>query len=88
VAKPVNKEEATMLNTKSLFAFALLVALLGAAIPAEAQKKAAPTKDQSAARAACFEKAQAAATGATTAEKNANGSMVYHECARKAGIRP
>jgi hypothetical protein len=77
-----------MLNTKSLYAFALLIALLGAGIPAEAAKKAAPAKDQSAARAACFEKAQAAATGVTNAEKNANGSMVYHECAQKAGIRP
>jgi hypothetical protein len=36
-------KEANMLSLKSLFAFAVLVPLLGAAIPAEAAKAASPT---------------------------------------------
>lgn len=75
-----------MLNTKSLFGLALLIPLLGAAIPAEA------AKDATAARAACFEQAQAAVAAlradAQPAEKNARGVSAYRACAQKAGIRP
>jgi hypothetical protein len=75
-----------MLNKKSLFGLALLIPLLGAAIPAEA------AKDTTAARAACFEQANAAVAAlradATPAEKNARGVSAYRACAAKAGIKP
>jgi hypothetical protein len=79
-------EETKMLNTKSLVAFALLVPLMGAAIPAHA------AKDSKSARAACFQKANevVASQGfsANTAEKNAMGLDAYRQCCQKAGIRP
>lgn len=58
-----------MLSAKSLFAFAALVPLLGAAIPAEAAKKRA-----TAARAECFKPANAAvaALGPGAAVQNAD----------------
>ena len=75
-----------MLRTKSLFALALL-ALVSAAIPAEAAKQNA-----SAARAECFRKANevVAAQGfsAGIADKNAMGQDAYRQCCFKAGIRP
>jgi hypothetical protein len=81
-----NKEEANMLKSKSLFALALLVPLLGAAIPAQA------AKDSSAARAECFRKANEAVAAqgfsANTADKNAMGQDAYRQCCFKAGIRP
>jgi hypothetical protein len=85
----LNKEEANMLNTKSLFALALLVPLVGAAIPAQAAKQNA-----TAARAACFKQANAAAAalgGASstpTGERQSAGYDAYATCCRKAGIRP
>jgi hypothetical protein len=84
-----NKEEANMLNTKSLFALALLVPLVGAAIPAQAAKQNA-----TAARAACFKQANAAAaatgnvSGTPIAERQAAGYDAYAACCRKAGILP
>jgi len=76
-----------MLRTRSLFAFAILIPLVGATIPAEAAKT-----DAAAARAACFQKANeaAAAVGfsATGADKNAMGQDAYRQCCFKAGIRP
>jgi hypothetical protein len=76
-----------MLSTKSLFALALLVPLLGAAIPAEAAKTNA-----TAARAECFRKANEAVAAqgfsANTADKNAMGQDTYRQCCFKAGIRP
>lgn len=78
-----------MLSTKSLFVLALLVPLLGAAIPAEAAKLNA-----TAARAACFKQANAAVTalgpGASipNPEKQAAGYDAYAACCRKAGILP
>ena len=87
-----------MLNTKILSACALLIPLLGAAIPAQAQNQMtqgqAVKKDaaETAKRTKCFEEAQAAVaklnSGAPNAEKNEVGSDAYHECAMKAGIRP
>jgi hypothetical protein len=79
-----------MLNTKLLFGLALVVPLLGAAIPAEAAKKV----DATAARAACFKQANAAAaaTGNMSstpgAERQSAGYDAYAACCRKAGIRP
>ena len=74
-----------MLNTKSLFALALLVPLLGAAIPAQAA-------NSNAARAECFRKANEAVAAqgfsANTADKNAMGQDAYRQCCFKAGIRP
>jgi hypothetical protein len=76
-----------MLNTKSLVAFAVLVPLMGAAIPAQAAKM-----DSKAARAACFQKANEAVAAqgfaANTADKNAVGLDAYRQCCQKAGIRP
>jgi hypothetical protein len=76
-----------MLNTKSLFAFALLIPLVGVAMPAQAAKT-----DSRAARAACFQKANevVAAQGfsANTADKNAMGQDAYRQCCHKAGIMP
>ena len=76
-----------MLNAKSLFALALLVPLVGVAMPAQAAKT-----NSSAARAACFQKANevVAAQGfaANTADKNAMGQDAYRQCCYKAGIRP
>jgi hypothetical protein len=79
-----------MLNMKSIFGLALLVPLLGVAMPAEAQKK-----DANAIRAECFRQANAAAAGTgvgaaagTTADRNAMGYSAYRACAQKNGIRP
>lgn len=76
-----------MLKPKSLAVFALLVPMLGAAIPAQAAKM-----DSKAARAACFQKANevVAAQGfaANPAQKNAMGLDAYRQCCQKAGIRP
>jgi hypothetical protein len=80
-----------MLNTKSLFGLALLIPLLGAALPAEAAKVNA-----TAARAACFKQANAAAAAsggassgpASQSERQAAGYGAYAECCRKAGIAP
>ncbi len=55
-----------MLNAKSLFAFAVLVPLLGAAIPAEAAK--ATKSNSTAARAECFRQANEANSTAARAE--------------------
>jgi hypothetical protein len=75
-----------MLNAKSLFAFALLVPLFGASIPAEA------AKNSTAARAACFQKANEAVAAqgfsANIADRNAMGQDAYRQCCFKAGIRP
>lgn len=75
-----------MLNKKSLFALALLVPVLGAAIPAQAA-------NSQAARAECFRKANEAVASASgfsgnTADKNAMGQDAYRQCCFKAGIRP
>jgi len=76
-----------MLNTKSLFALALLVPFLGASIPAEAAKTNA-----TAARAECFRKTKEAVAAqgfsANTSDKNAMGQDAYRQCCFKAGIRP
>jgi hypothetical protein len=86
---PLNKE-ANMLSLKSLFAFAVLVPLVGAAIPAEAAKAA--KSNASAARAECFRQANEAVAAVgfnpTTADKNAVGQDAYRQCCFKAGIRP
>jgi hypothetical protein len=80
-------KEANMPNTKSLFALALLVPLVGAAIPAQAAKA-----DSKAARAECFRKANEAVNAIgfspTTADKNAVGMDAYRQCCYKAGIMP
>jgi hypothetical protein len=85
-ARAIFNKEAKMLNARSLFALALLVPLMGAAIPAQA------AKDSKGARAACFQKANevvaAQGIGANTAEKNAMGQDAYRQCCYKAGIRP
>jgi hypothetical protein len=86
----INKQgEAVMLNTKLLCGLALVIPLLGAAIPAEAAKAKV---DATAARQACFEQAQAAASAAgvsaPTGAKNTAGVSAYHACAKKAGIKP
>jgi hypothetical protein len=75
-----------MSNTKSLFALALLVPLLGAAMPAQAA-------NTTAARAECFRKANEAVTAASgfagnVADRNAMGQDAYRQCCFKAGIRP
>lgn len=76
-----------MLNAKSLFALALLVPLVGVAMPAQAAKV-----DSKAARAECFRKANEAVNAIgfspTTADKNAVGMDAYRQCCQKAGIRP
>jgi hypothetical protein len=81
-----NTEEANMLKSKSLFAFAVLVPFMGAALPAQA------AKDSSSARAECFRKANEAVASqgfsANTADKNAMGQDAYRQCCFKAGIRP
>jgi len=86
---PLNKE-ANMLSLKSLFAFAVLVPLVGAAIPAEAAKAA--KSNSTAARAECFRQANeaVAAVGfsAQNTDKNAVGQDAYRQCCFKAGIRP
>ena len=78
-----------MLSLKALFAFAVLVPLVGATIPAEAAKSSSNT---TAARAECFRQAQAAVNAIgfnpTTADKNAVGQDAYRQCCFKAGIRP
>src|SRR5438067_8851490 len=79
-------KEAYMVNAKSLFSLALVVPLLGVAIPAQA------AKDTAAARAECFRKANEAVAAqgfsANTADKNAMGQDAYRQCCLKAGIRP
>jgi hypothetical protein len=79
-------KEARMVNTKSLFALALVVPLLGVAIPAQA------AKNVTAARAECFRKANEAVTSqgfsANFADRNAMGQDAYRQCCFKAGIRP
>lgn len=79
-----------MWNIKSAFGIALLVPLLGVAMPAEAQKK-----DVNAIRAECFRQANAAAaaaagnmTSGATAERQSAGYSAYRACAYKNGIRP
>ena len=76
-----------MLSLKSLVALAVLVPLVGAAIPAEAAKS-----NPSAARAECFRKANEAVAAIgfspTTGDKNAVGQDAYRQCCFKAGIRP
>jgi hypothetical protein len=79
-----------MLNAKFLFGLALLIPVLGAATPAEAQKR-----DVNAIRAECFRQANAAAASAgvgaaagTNADRNAMGYSAYRACAQKNGIRP
>lgn len=78
-----------MSNTKLLFGLALLIPLLGAALPAEAAKV-----DATAARAACFKQANAAAAGVggasstQGAERQSAGYDAYAACCKKAGIRP
>ncbi len=76
-----------MLNIRSLLAVAVLVPLLGAAIPAQAAKL-----DARAARAACFQKANEAVAAqgvnANIGDKNAMGQDAYRQCCFKAGIRP
>jgi hypothetical protein len=65
-----------MLNAKSLFAFAVLVPLLGAAIPAEAAK--ATKSNSTAARAECFRQANEAVAaqgvGAKIDDKERHGT--------------
>jgi hypothetical protein len=88
---PLSKmEKANMLKPKFLIGVALLVPLLGAAIPAEAAKKNA-----TAARAECFKQANAAVTALGTtganssgAEKQSAGYDAYVACCKKAGIAP
>jgi len=84
-----------MSKARYVFACALLIPLLGAAIPAMAQTQgqAAPKDSaETAKRTKCFEQAQAAVQAlgpsAQIAERNERGSDAYHECALKAGIRP
>ena len=82
-----------MLSLKSLIAFAVLVPLLGATIPAEAAKAAKAAKSNStAARAECFRQANEAVAaqgvGANIGDKNAMGQDAYRQCCFKAGIRP
>jgi len=79
-----------MLNTKTAFGVALLVPLLGVAMPAEAAQK----RDVNAIRADCFRQANEAAAAAgvgaaagTTADRNAMGYSAYRACAQKNGIR-
>lgn len=76
-----------MLKPNILFGVALLIPLLGAAIPAEAAKT-----NTTAARAACFHQAAAARAAAgpdaRSAEKQADGYDAYASCCRKAGILP
>jgi hypothetical protein len=75
-------KDVLMLKMKYLFGLTLFIPLLGSAIPAEA----------SAARAECFEKAQAAVAAlgpaAQTAEKNATGADTYRACCKKSNIKP
>ncbi len=76
-----------MLSLKSLVALAVLVPLVGAAIPAEAAKSNSSTT-----RAECFRKANEAVAAIgfspTTGDKNAVGQDAYRQCCFKAGIRP
>jgi hypothetical protein len=76
-----------MLSAKSIFAFAVLIPLVGAAIPAEAAKS-----NTTATRAACFHQAAAARAaagpGARSEEKQADSYDAYSACCRKAGILP
>jgi hypothetical protein len=76
-----------MTKPSLLFGAALLIPLLGAALPAEAAKT-----DAKAARAECFRQANAAVNSIgfspTTGDKNAVGLDVYRQCCYKAGIRP
>jgi hypothetical protein len=81
-------KDVLMLKMKYLFGLTLLIPLLGSAIPAEA----ANNRNTSAARAECFEKAQAAVAAlgpaAQTAEKNATGADTYRACCKKSNIKP
>ena len=78
-----------MLNPKLVFSLALLIPLLGTAIPAEAAKSNA-----TAARAACFKQAHAAVAALGPASTLPNGEGqdagydAYVSCCRKAGIKP
>ena len=75
-----------MVKRKFLFGATLLIPLLGAALPAEAQKR-----DVNAIRAECFRQANEAVAALgfspTNADKNATGLEAYRQCARN-GIRP
>ena len=84
-----------MSKSKYMLAYALLIPLLCAAIPAMAQTKtqAAPKDSaETAKRTKCFQEAQTAVKAlgpsAQIAEQNETGSDAYHQCALKAGIRP
>ena len=76
-----------MLSVKSLLALAVLAAMLGIAVPAQAAKTNA-----TAARAECFRLANEAVANvgfsANTADRNAVGQDAYRKCCFKAGIRP
>jgi hypothetical protein len=80
-----------MKNSKTRFAFALLVPALFALSISEA---AAQKQSASAARAECFRQANEAANAvniaspAASAERNARGVQAYRDCARRMGIRP
>lgn len=83
-----------MLNARLLLTFAVLIPVLGAAFPAEAQQKRT-AKNVDAIRAECFRQANEAAGTAgvgaaagTTGERNAMGYSAYRACAQKNGIRP
>jgi hypothetical protein len=79
-------KEAHMVNAKSRFALALVVPLLGVAIPAQA------AQNVTAARAECFRNANEVAASqefsANFADRNAMGQDAYRRCRFKAGIRP
>ena len=80
-----------MQNSKTRFAFALLVPGLLAFSISEA---AAQRQSADAIRAECMRQANEAAQTVSTfspsasAERNSRGVSVYRECARKHGIRP
>jgi hypothetical protein len=77
-------------ESKISIRLAVLVPLLGAAIPAEAAKAA--KSNSTAARAECFRQANEAVAaqgvGANIGDKNAMGQDAYRQCCFKAGIRP
>jgi hypothetical protein len=84
-----------MLNVRLFFTFALLIPVLGAAFPAEAQQTRNAARNVDAIRADCFRQANEAAGAAgvgatvgTTANRNAMGYSAYRACAQKNGIRP
>ena len=80
-----------MQNSKTRFAFALLVpALLALSI----SQAAAQRQSADAIRAECMRQANEAASTvpvfspSATAQRNAGGVQAYRECARKHGVRP